>query len=215
MPLFFSHVEVPSTSFATLIHRDRQHEDFDPGRDYSAISPMPTHRWTIEQKTVLWLLKERYEIGWADMKILFDELFGSEFYSRYGPSKIALRSMYDTLQRIQWTPTGSWKPLCAALEAKAAEIGMELIKEHQGVQRGGTNEWHDSFSDDAFDIGEESDTTLLGDQNDPPPIPSRHCRNVPIGGALESSRLRSCSNSQRQEPTPAQWQFPRLAYRSL
>lgn len=215
MSLSFSHVEIPFTGFATPIHRDRRQENTDPCRDYSAVTPMPTHRWTTEQKTVLYLLKDRFKNGWADIKVLFDELFRPEFYSRSGPSKLALRSMHDTLRRIEWTPTGSWKLLCAALEAKAAEIGMELIKEDKSVQQGRTNEWHDSLSDGPLDTGDESDSTLLGDEYESlDNTPSKHSRNAPIGGALEMTRLKSSSNKLRREPAIPRWEIPKLGYRS-
>ena len=214
MTLFFSHVEIPLPGFATSTHQDGKPENADPCQDYTAISPKPAHRWTDEHRTVLCILAEHYAISWINIKLLFDELFGAEFTSRSGPSTNALRNMHDNLRRRKWYPTGLWKLTCAALEGKANELGIEITKKDNLVQRGQPNGQRISFVDSELFSGDESDMTLLGDEYELPRAPSKHSRNIPTGGALEISRLKSSSNRLRREEGIPRRGIPKLGYRS-
>ena len=210
MSLFFSHVEVPTLGSATSVYRDREQEGIDL-HDYSALEPKPAHVWTDEHRTILCILVERYSISWSNIKLLFDDLFEAELSSSSGPSTNALRKMYDTLRRRGWYPTGLWKSTCAALEAKADEMGIEITKKDNIVQKGGPNGRRVLLVNSELDSGDESDMTLLGDEYDLPRTPSKYSRNVPTGGALEISQLKSSSNRLRRE---SRWEIPKLGYRS-
>ena len=208
---FLSHIEIPASEHELSRPKAGIRKIHDP-TDYTAVTPRPTQKWTVEQKTVLFILKQQYEISWPDIKILFHELFRSELSSPVGPSTAAMRNMDHRIQKERYAPTGSWIPIREALERKAAEIGIELAKKEIVVREIRYSQLPDSLSDNEQVSGSESDSTLLGDEYELPTTPSKFSRNRPTRGALEIGRPKSSSLQERHINGR---EIPKIGFRTL
>ena len=71
----------------------------DPTRDYTKITPKPTHRWTIVQHITLAFLVRVYDNSWNDKRLVFNSFFSSELRNPKGLSSRALAAMSYDMQR--------------------------------------------------------------------------------------------------------------------
>ena len=213
----FSHIQILAASEHAFLRREgSKQKDDDPCRDYAAVTPKRRHEWTVEQRIVLCILKQRYEISWSNIKLLFHELFQSELSSHFGPSREAFMSMYNTLKKDEWISTGTWIPVCSALEAKACEMKIELKKKDSVDQEKGVRQKQCLLTNNEADSENDSDSTLLGDDCDMPQTPSRYSRNRPIGGTLgvRLSTPTSLKRKRRQGFSFKDRIIPRIGFRT-
>lgn len=206
MMSFISHLEIPASEDILPCPKASIKKIHDPS-DYTAVTPKPAQRWTVEQKTVLFILKQHYELSWTDVKILLRELFRSELSSPVGPSTAAIRSMYHGIKEKGYASTGPWILIREAIERKALQLGIEL-----GLKDARFNDLSDSLLDNELVSGDESDSTLLGDEYSLPLTPSKFSRNRPIRGVLEIGRPKSSS---LQDGHASGREIPRIGFRTL
>lgn len=151
--------------------------------DYSAVRRSPPHRWLAEHRITLIILRDCYELGWSDVRAIFNTLFAKCLASSQGLSKEALIAMYYQLRKGNYDASGDWWTLKSTIENQAEAIGITLnakadgfeskIKQSLGYRGTLTrNAFHTreylenttrSMSDD-LDKNYDSDNTLVRDE---------------------------------------------------
>ena len=214
---FFSHVEI-RTSFTDRTPFRPVYSYSEPlgdrCHDYGVVSPAPRQCWSVEQRLTLWLLRERYDLAWADIKSIFDALFKHELASTKGPSTAALRAMHYRLLQENYNFSGSWISLRQAIKSKAKALDICLNNEDFFTEdiRKLTSE---SILESQVDSGNESDSTLLGDDYDFGNTPSKHSKNPPQTRRLKIPSLQTPLIREKQIRRFREKEVPMLGFRTL
>ena len=202
MMSLFSHVEIPTAHTSIMTSE----------QDYTAITPPRTHVWTEEHRLTLYLLREKYNISWGDIRLLFKALFEPELSSISGPSTAAFATMHYRLMKNDFYFSGSWLSLRKEIEFKARELGI-VLKPSDSLNRDCNPETSKRSS--KFDLNYDSDTdgTLLGDDFDMSQTPSKST-NRPRYANLETPLSTPISTQGKQRQRAAKKNIPRLAFRA-
>jgi len=154
--------------------------------NYEAVSRSPNHRWTLEQKATLCTLIDLYEVTWVGARKIFNALFVDELPFSNGLTRAALYSMRHQSRKDGREYTGRWKSIRAAIEAKASELGIHLQPKAllEGVivfsnaakdKPQTSSKFFEAEQQVLDDVGsaDESSDTLVGDDYEGPPTPSK------------------------------------------
>ena len=126
----FSHIEISNPRrHNSCIAKSLGSSDIS--RDYSQVTPVKNHKWSLEEQVTLVLLVEKYENAWSDKKKIFNSYLEDGLNSPHQFTEGALRSMYRELQNKFSGSFGDWSPIRQALENNANLLCIPLINRAQ------------------------------------------------------------------------------------
>lgn len=130
----FKHVRIPSLS--SLYVQDGRLPNVGAA-DYSRIPRLRRHKWTAEEKQVLYLLSSNYNNPSGELWRIFNAHFRERRRHWLGPRKTAWETMrvfnMDPLRyRVWWTDSVS-RRVETELARTALSIGIQLLPKYDGI----------------------------------------------------------------------------------